>query len=112
MNMSGLGIDISEVSRFKTFKKNSRFVLNNYNRREIDYCFNFKDPGPHLAGIFSAKEAVFKAMKNPSLVLLSIEIRPAQNGRPEVWIKDRRKTAILVSISHVAMAAVAVAIKK
>ena len=114
MNLNGLGVDIEEISRFLSFKKDrvALFLLNNYTQSELDYCFSFKDPSPHLAGVFVAKEAVFKAMGQKNILLSSIEIRRDKNGRPRVWIKNRHQKSILISISHTANISLAVAIKQ
>ncbi len=114
MKSRGLGIDILEIKRFNSFRKNrnSRFLLNNYSKKEIDYCFSFKNPAPHLAGAFAAKEAVFKTLGRNDIVFSSIEIRRNKNGKPEVWIKNRRQKLILISISHTTKIAIAIAIKQ
>lgn len=114
MKPMGLGIDILEIKRFDSFGKNrnSRFVLNNYSKKEIDYCFSFKNPAPRLAGTFAAKEAVFKALGQNNILLSLVEIRRNKSGQPEVWIKNRRKKSILLSISHSAKIAIAIAIKQ
>ncbi|MDO8743463.1 MAG: 4'-phosphopantetheinyl transferase superfamily protein [Candidatus Azambacteria bacterium] len=114
MKPRGLGIDILEIKRFNSFGKsrNSRFLLNNYSKKEIDYCFSFKKPVPHLAGTFAAKEAVFKALGQSNILLSLVEIRRNKSGQPEVWIKNRRQKSILISISHAAKIAAAIAIKQ
>ena len=113
MKLQGLGIDILEIKRFNSLSKNrnNRFLLNNYSKKEIDYCFSFKNPGPHLAGDFAVKEAVFKALEQSNIFLSSIEIRRNKNGKPEVWIKGHRQKSMIVSISHTAKIAAAIAIK-
>lgn len=113
MILNGLGIDIVEISRLIPFKsRDDRFLTNNYSTTELDYCFSFKDPGPHLAGIFAAKEAVLKALGGDKIRLPLIEIRREKSGQPVVWIKNRRQRSILVSISHTAKTSIAVAIKR
>lgn len=113
MRPQGLGIDILEIKRFNSFGKSrdNRFLLNNYSKREIDYCFSFKNPAPHLAGTFAAKEAVFKTLGRNDILFSLIEIRRNKNGKPEAWIKNRRQKSILISISHTAKIAAAIAIK-
>lgn len=114
MKLRGLGIDILEIKRFVSFKKSldNRFLLNNYSKAELDYCFSFKNPGPHLAGIFAAKEAVFKTLRLDNILFSLIEIRREKNNQPVVWIKNRYQKSIFVSISHTAQIAVAIAIKQ
>lgn len=114
MRLRGIGVDVLETKRFSLFKKdkNSRFLLNNYSKKEINYCFSFKNPAPHLAGTFAAKEAIFKAMGQNDISLLLIEIRRQKNGQPTVWIKNRLQKSIFISISHTAKIAAAVAVKQ
>ncbi|MDO8492541.1 MAG: 4'-phosphopantetheinyl transferase superfamily protein [bacterium] len=114
MNLIGVGIDIVETSRFLSFKKNrdSHFLLNNYGKEELDYCFSFKNPVPHLAGTFAAKEAVFKALARDDILLSLIRIKRGKNRQPVVWIKNTLQKSIMVSISHIEKIAVAVAVKK
>lgn len=114
MGLHGLGIDILEIKRFDFFNKHrsNRFLLDNYSKKELAHCFSFKNPGPHLAGIFAAKEAVFKTLRRNDILFSLIEIRREKNGRPAVWIKNRCQKSIFVSISHTAKIAVAIAIKQ
>jgi phosphopantetheine--protein transferase-like protein len=112
MNLNGLGIDIVEVKRFKVFKnKKDNFLFNNFSKQELDYCFSYKDPGTHLAGTFAIKEAVWKALGQKKLLSSTIEIRRDKTGQPTVWLNHKQQTSILVSISHTAKTAVAIAIK-
>jgi phosphopantetheine--protein transferase-like protein len=114
MITKGIGIDIVETERFLPFEKEreNRFLIDNFSKRELDYCFAFCDSSIHLAGTFSAKEAVWKALSNKNILQSTIEIRRDTNGKPEVWIKNRRQKSILVSISHTTKIATAIAIKQ
>ncbi|MHA2243746.1 MAG: holo-ACP synthase [Candidatus Hodarchaeales archaeon] len=83
-----LGIDIVEIQRFRAFPplKHPRFYARVFSEYEFQYCFDFSDPSPHFAGIFAAKEAIFKAVNNLLPVMLSqIFIQHDKNGRPVVW---------------------------
>jgi phosphopantetheine--protein transferase-like protein len=111
MKSKGVGIDIVDIKRFMSFKKpNDRFLVNNYTKRELDYCLAFQNPASHLAGTFAAKEAVFKALGKQNILFSSIEIRRAKNGKPEVWIKNKKLASVFVSISHTDTQAVAIAL--
>ena len=110
--INNIGVDVVDVTRFNKYSKNrdDRFLLNNFTKEELDYCFTYKDASTHLAGTFAAKEAAFKALNKAGLVLLLIEIRREKSGQPTVWLKNRRQS-VLVSISPSAKMAIAVAIK-
>lgn len=112
MKVPQIGVDMVEIKRFNPLaKRNNKFLLNTYSKNELDYCFSFKNPGPHLAGTFTAKEAVFKTLGKNDILFSSIEIRRDKNSRPTVWIKNIAQKSISVSISHTLKMAVAVAIK-
>jgi len=114
MSLKELGIDLVEIKRFPTIKKNrhNKFLLNNYSQKELDYCFSFKDPGPHLAGTWAAKEAVYKTLGQNNLLFSSLEIRREKNGRPTAWLNNRQQKSIAISISHTTKLAIAIALKK
>ena len=59
-----IGTDIEDISRFDKYAKdkNEPFVQRIFTENEIAYCFSFKNPAPHLAVRFSAKESVYKAL--------------------------------------------------
>lgn len=95
-----MGFDLVEVARFRGFKKNDSFLQKVFTERERSYCFSYKNPFPHLAGIFAVKEAAGKALDVRKFPLASIEIRHAPSGKPELWLRGKRTEAVVVSISH------------
>lgn len=111
MQFAGIGIDIADISAFRAVVRNKkdRFLQNTFSTEELQYCFSYKDPAPHLAGTFAAKEALRKATGDRT-PLQSFEIRRAESGKPEVWIKGRRLKPFMLSISHSKTAACAVAL--
>ena len=58
----GVGTDIIECERIaKVFdRQKDRFLKRVYTEGEQDYCLKMKNPVPHLAARFAAKEAVSK----------------------------------------------------
>lgn len=62
--MKGLGTDIIEIDRVrKSIERHGLHFLNRlFLQEEQDYCYKFKDPVPHFAGYFAAKEAIVKAL--------------------------------------------------
>ncbi len=119
-NLQGLGNDIIEIERIRlSIERHGQHFLNRlFTQREQDYCYKFKDPVPHFAGRFSAKEAVAKALGTGFGADLSwhdIEILGNELGRPLVHLSESAKKrfntpSILVSISHSTSHATAVAI--
>ncbi len=64
MNIIGIGLDATDLPRIAdTLKRyGDRFLHRIFTDREIAYCTRRRDPVPHLAGRFAAKEAAMKAL--------------------------------------------------
>ncbi len=105
-----IGLDVMEVKRFKNIKRTAAVLQKAFSGRELNYCFSYKDPAPHLAGLFAAKEAVAKALDGQAVVY-EIEIRHTVVGKPMVWQKNKQNKKMAVSISHTDQIAVAIALQ-
>jgi holo-[acyl-carrier protein] synthase len=116
----GLGNDIVEIERMRqSIERHGQHFLNRiFTHNEQDYCYKFKDPVPHFAGRFAAKEAVAKALGTgfgSELAWHDIEILPDAHGRPHAHLSPAALTRfsaphILVSISHSTTHATAIAL--
>lgn len=119
----GTGIDIIEVERIRaSFAKfGERFLRRILRPGEIEYCLTHKDPAPHLAARFAAKEAISKAFGTGiggQLGWQDMEIGRKPSGEPFVMLHDggaallasRGATKVHVSLSHTEGHAAAVAI--
>lgn len=64
LNIVGLGIDATDIPRIReTYQKyGERFLRRVFTDTEVAYCLRRRDPAPHLAGRFAAKEAGMKAI--------------------------------------------------
>ena len=64
MTILGLGIDLTDIPRIaEVFDRyGERFLRRIFTDGEIAYCTRRRDPVPHLAGRFAAKEAAMKAL--------------------------------------------------
>lgn len=96
----GIGVDIVKNSRFrqKKYLLNKKFYEKIFSQDEIKYCLKYKDPYPHFAGKFAAKEAIIKAT-GTKIKMNDIIINSKSDGI-EIKIKNKLKSDILVSISH------------
>lgn len=112
MTISGAGIDVVEIRRFRTLVKedNRRFLRRHFTDHERRYCDSYSDPATHYAGTFAAKEAVQKTLTK-HIAPHEIEIRRTKAGKPEVWLKSRKARDMLVSISHEKSIACAIALR-
>ena len=119
----GTGIDIIEVARVQA--SHERFGERFLNRillpAEIAYCLTHKIPGPFLAARFAGKEAVSKAFGTgigAQLGWQDVEIRRKDTGEPfvvlhgkgETLFRSRRARRLLITLSHTANYAAAMAI--
>jgi holo-[acyl-carrier protein] synthase len=98
-----VGIDIVEVERFTNF--NYRGI---FSPAESEYIRGKNDSPETIAGLYSAKEAYFKAVGTGIIKskMPEIEISHDANGKPYY----KNMPAASLSISHTKTAAVAVCI--
>ena len=116
------GVDIVEISKLKkVFTKNKDFAEDIFTEKEREYCLSKKDPFPHFAARFAAKEAGLKAlgmgMSGTGIdnSFQEIEIVRSKSGKPELFLSgwtgniSRKKNInqLTVSLSHSAEYAVA-----
>ena len=64
MTVRGIGIDLVQISRMREVisRWEERFVRRVFTDGEIAYCRGRRDPVPHFAARFAAKEAGLKAL--------------------------------------------------
>jgi holo-[acyl-carrier protein] synthase len=108
-----IGVDIVEIDRISRSVKNARFLQRVFTASEVAYCRARKNSAQHFAVRFAAKEAVWKAVGEPTLLHRDIQVRNRPNGKPEVIFPKRfAKLArrVSISLSHGRDYAVAMAI--
>lgn len=107
-----LGVDLVEIPRIKALaRRNKKFLTRVFTAQEIAYCKGKKDPWPHFAVRFAAKEAVYKVMGKARIPLTAISVMRDAKGRPLVRIRGKVAKAFKLSLSHGREHAVAVALK-
>jgi len=105
-SVHGVGVDIESVDRFHDLvhKKNNVFLNKVFTKNEQKYCFSKKDPAPHFAVQFCAKESVVKALcglGHKPIEYRTIEIFHNERGVPCVRLIDQEKLFdISLSMSH------------
>jgi holo-[acyl-carrier protein] synthase len=62
--IAGTGVDIVEIDRIRNMadRLKGRFIRRVFTPQEQRYCTERRDPSPHFAARFAAKEALFKAL--------------------------------------------------
>lgn len=64
MNVKGIGVDLVQIPRMRRVVERwqDRFLRRVFTDAELAYCRKRRDPVPHLAARFAAKEAALKAL--------------------------------------------------
>ncbi len=119
----GIGVDIVEINRLRTTldRQKERFLRRVFTTAEQEYCAAHRDPVPHYAVRFAAKEALFKAIGTgwaKGVSWLDVEVRREREGPPVLKLSgeaDRISqslgvSAVRLSLSHSVENAVAVVI--
>lgn len=107
-----IGCDILE---FERIPQDAKFLERVLTENEKKYIEKFEQKNERIAGIFCAKEAVFKALNLQQIRYQEIEISRNENGRPLVtlyghtneFFKKNYQT-IDLSVSHSKTVAMAV----
>lgn len=109
----GIGIDISDVERFRQIPFNSKpgFYKKLFSQSEIKYCLKYKNYFEHFAAKFAIKEAVKKSIPD-KVLMIDIETYHVKS-KPHVRLKKLHdKYEFQVSVSHEKNIAVAVVISQ
>lgn len=110
-----VGCDIIELTRIKESidKFGDRFINRILSPKEKEIYLNRNSHISFIAGRFSAKEAVSKAVGTGIVGRLSfsdIEILPDKAGKPVLYLYGEKKRGADVSISHSRDNAIAVCV--
>ena len=94
MPIAGLGTDLVDVRRFRKFVAEGKTALlaRLFTSAERTYAQTKKDPAPHLAARFAAKEACLKAFGlglRDGLSWHDMEVVPDELGRPDLRLTGR-----------------------
>lgn len=113
MEIVGIGIDLVENDRIarSVERLGDRFLSRIFTAGERDYCGKMREPVPHYAARFAAKEAVAKAFGcgiGAEMEFHEIEVTRSESGAPEVLLHDKAKATaeargvsqIFLSLSH------------
>jgi len=123
MAIAGQGVDLVEVDHFRRLRErgNTAALQRMFTKAELAAVPSNAREGERLAGWFSAKEAVLKALgtgQSQGVAWTDVEISTSTVGEPRVNLTGRAKTVALehhiedwlVSISHTTSYATATAI--
>jgi holo-[acyl-carrier protein] synthase len=113
LSVRGIGIDLAQIPRMRRILErwDERFLRRVFTETEIAYCRRHRDPVPHLAARFAAKEAVLKALGTGLRMGVNwqeIEVRRARGEAPTVVLSGRCRALaeargadrVLISLTH------------
>jgi len=87
-----IGIDLTENIRIEKALEDPKFISKILSEEEIQYVSSFKNSIEHIAGFFSAKEAVMKALEDcKKISFKDIEINHYSSGKPYAVINGEAK---------------------
>lgn len=94
MPIVGLGTDLARVERFRAFVEMKKTALLGrlFTLGEREYSLAKKDPAPHLAARFAAKESCLKAFGlgwREGISWHDMEVVPDKLGRPDLQLSGR-----------------------
>ena len=114
--MNRIGVDLVEVERIRGLaeKWGDRFLQRVFSEEEIRYSFRNRDPWPHLAARFAAKEALIKCL-GKAFTFRELSVEHDQEGRPvfhfyggsEQMVKKLGLKSLEVSLTHTKSLAIA-----
>ena len=113
MRISGLGVDLVSIPRMRSTidRWQQRFVDRVFTDDEIAYCRARRDPAPHFAARFAAKEAGFKALGTGVQLGVrwrELEVRREREEAPTLVLSGRAReiglarggSRMLLSLTH------------
>jgi holo-[acyl-carrier protein] synthase len=87
----GTGVDVVEITRFRKVMERlkDRFIQKLFTAGEQQFCLGHRDPVPHFAARFAAKEALFKALGTGwarGVTWLDVEVLRERQGAPALLL--------------------------
>ncbi len=117
-----LGVDIVDIARIQDMRsrQGERFLQRVFTQEELDYCLDMRNPDPHLAARFAAKEAVSKAFTTGIGEFFdwkSIGVVSGERRQPEIVLDEKGMETlrafggarVAISLSHAETTAIAIA---
>jgi holo-[acyl-carrier protein] synthase len=119
----GAGVDIIEIARLRNAleRLKDRFIQRVFTPEEQQFCNQHRDPAPHYAARFAAKEAMFKALGTgwaKGVTWQDVEVLRQQKEAPTLRLHGEAQrlsqlmgaTRIHLSLSHSEHSAIAMVI--
>src|SRR2546429_5383976 len=96
MRINGIGVDLVNIPRMRDVidRWQDRFLRRVFTEQEIAYCRAWRDPVPHFAARFAAKEAGLKALGTGLRLGVSwreLEVRRERGQAPTLVLHGRSR---------------------
>jgi holo-[acyl-carrier protein] synthase len=111
--IKGIGVDLAQIPRLRRAVErwDERFLRRVFTEDEIAYCRRRRDPIPHLAARFAAKEATLKALGTGlrmGIKWQELEVRRERGQAPVMVLSGRCRALaqamgagrVLLSLTH------------
>ena len=100
MGVRGIGVDLVKIPRMREVisRWDERFLRRVFTEEEIAYCRRRRDPIPHFAARFAAKEATLKALGTGLRMGVSwreLEVRRERGQAPTMVLHGRSRALAL-----------------
>lgn len=112
-DVKGVGVDLAQIPRLRRVVErwDDRFLRRVFTEDEIAYCRRRRDPIPHFAARFAAKEATLKALGTGLSMGVNwreLEVRRERGQAPTMVLRGRTQaiarakgaSRVLLSLSH------------
>ncbi|MCI1735395.1 MAG: holo-ACP synthase [Bacilli bacterium] len=96
MNVTGIGIDISDIERVRGQVGLAKRILS---KKEFALYEKNPDPDSFLSGRFALKEAYVKASGNKDVNFADLEALDDATGKPHLYLRGREVQG-LISLAH------------
>jgi holo-[acyl-carrier protein] synthase len=108
VNIKGIGIDLAQIPRLRRAVErwDERFLRRVFTDEELAYCRRRRDPIPHLAARFAAKEAALKALGTGLRMgarWREVEVRRERGQAPTMVLTGRCRALALARGAHGAL---------
>jgi holo-[acyl-carrier protein] synthase len=113
VNVRGIGVDLAAIGRMREVvaRWDERFLRRVFTDEELAYCRRRRDPIPHLAARFAAKEATLKALGTGLAMGIKwreLEVRRERGAAPTMVLYGRCRAIararggdrVLISLTH------------
>src|SRR6266700_5269524 len=113
MRINGIGVDLVNIPRMRDVidRWQDRFLQRVFTEQEIAYCRRRRDPIPHFAARFAAKEATLKALGTGLRMGVNwreLEVRRERGQAPTMVLTGRSRaialarggSRVLLSLTH------------